>query len=193
MNITGTIYTIDKFFGTNAFLTDSNLSRINNDKIIQQNKVILQNNINQYSTLDNIKIIVGTSIELNNYINTNTKIGIVFIDSNGMIDIDFEVFYNNINDNGIIVLDDYDNKPNNISQDLIKMTDIELNTYIEERKYPNGKRGKNETLKTHCLGKHARIYKIVQFLVKHNYVKIVNHINMSVIVRKLNKYLDIFY
>lgn len=188
----GKIYTIDKFFGTSAFRTESSPLRTNNSEIIEKNKNILKNNIKKYSSIDNVQIIEGTSYNLKKYINQDTKIGIVFIDTDGMINKDFKIFYDNVIENGIFIFDDYANKPNNICKKLVKMNDTELEKYIEERKYPKGKWEKDETIKSYCMGKHIRIYKIVQYFVKLKLLEIIDQHADTIIVKKIsNKKLNV--
>jgi hypothetical protein len=66
------------------------------------------------------------------------------------------------------------------------MNDTELEEYIEERKYPKGKWEKDETIKSYCMGKHIRIYKIVQYFIELKLFEIIYQKEDTIIVKKIN-------
>lgn len=163
------IYSIDKFKGSNA---------LKDYYSIENNIMHLHNNLKKYNLQDFVRTIVAGVDDIKEIVK-NESISILFIDADGAIDRDFELFYNQIIDHGIIIVDDYEKKINiQASTRYLKWrSDKEINIFLENEGIPN--------LKMFTpLGKHYTTYKFIEYLITNNYLEVIKIMDNTLFAKK---------
>ena len=163
------IYSIDRFKGSNALIDYYS---------IENNIKQLYINLKKYNLQDYVKTIVVGVDDIKKSIE-NEPIAILFIDADGAIDRDFELYYNQIREEGLIIIDDYEEKINiQASTRYLKWrSDKEINAFLKNENISN--------LKMFTpLGKHYTTYKFTKYFIENNYVEVIKIIDNTLFAKK---------
>jgi predicted O-methyltransferase YrrM len=107
------------------------------------------------------------------------RIGTLFIDADGALDRDFKRYFNHVVNEGVIIIDDYDNNLNLQARTrFLRMQS--LNNVFVFLKHNN-----IETLEAYSfLGKQYLTYSIVNYLAEQGFIDLIDNVNDTVFCRK---------
>ncbi len=163
------VYSIDRFNQSAALLFFDSV-----EKNVEQ----LNINLEKFLLKDYVKIIiVGRDIVPN-----RKKIGFIFLDADGAIDRDFKRYYNNLQEGGIIVIDDYE-KIFNIqtkTRFLKWQNEKQINSYLKNQNL-------SSLFEYTPLGKQYTIYKMVTFLINQGYIEVIEILDGTLFAKKTKK------
>lgn len=145
---------------------------------IEENIEVLRSNLSQFNIEQYVTPLVvfkdDTTLS-----HENEPISVLFIDADGAIDRDFEVYYNRLVPHGIIIIDDY--KPF-----------INIQAATRFLKWQNEGQAKNfldslglsKLIDYTPLGKQYTTFKFVQYLIEAHYIELIQDLEGTVFVRK---------
>jgi predicted O-methyltransferase YrrM len=103
------IYCIDQFFQHTAKHPHKYTMEKNPDNCIKLNLEIFLNNLKQYGVYDIVTVLEGKTTHAAERLQKEKTFSLLFIDVDGCIDRDFNLFYNLLLPGAIIIIDDYAN------------------------------------------------------------------------------------
>lgn len=117
------VFSIEKGRGSSALVNRTDMHE--NFSILQHN--ILEFGLSNYST-----ILMGDVSDVHTQINTDMPLSLIFIDADGALDRDFNLFYNRLKPNAPIIIDDYVDEINRLAREkyLLWKTRDELDAYL---------------------------------------------------------------
>lgn len=160
------IVSIDKFYGSAALKYPDD---------VDKNINVIKDNLQYFG--------LNPSIEFMPFDNSKEecidRIGTLFIDADGALDRDFMRYFNNVVNEGIIIIDDYDNELNLQARTrFLKMQS--LNNVFVFLKHNN-----IGTLEGYSfLGKQYLTYSIVNYLVEKGFIEIIENVKGTIFCRK---------
>lgn len=163
------IYSIDKYHGSNALWDYSDVAK---------NLRVLKRNLAAYGLEDMAVPIVYGQDDCNAVIGSQPT-AVLFIDADGAIDRDMERYYNQIADDGIIIIDDYELKINIQAETryLKWRSDEQIEEFLKEN-------GVDNLLMFTPLGKHYTTYKLTEYLIRNGYMEMLDCSNNTLFARK---------
>jgi len=164
------IYSIDTFCHSEA------LKSMNS---IEDNVNTLRTNLRHFSINENVDILIAGTDNIKEKTMGNEPIAVLFIDADGALDRDFNLFYNRLCPGAIIILDDYQRFFNRQTrlQSLKCNNQNEINDFLEFMKV--------KTVTELCpLGKQYSTYNFIQYFIKMGFLEQIKIIDDTFFARK---------
>ena len=163
------VYSIDRFKQSAALESFDS---------IEQNVKRLRENLKRFNVEDYVEIVVADRDELPE----RECIGVIFIDADGAIDRDLKKYYNNLQEGGVIVVDDFERILNIQAKTrfLKWQRQEQINSYLRML-------GISDLINYTPLGKQYTIYEIVNFLIEQQYIEAVEVLDGTLFARKTAK------
>jgi predicted O-methyltransferase YrrM len=147
----------------------------------EDNLKTLQYNINKYGVGDYSQIHFGSVEEIFHTNSNIDTISMMLIDADGALDRDFNLFFNKIQDDAIIAIDDYSPVINKHARTkYLRWNDFELEKYAKSK-------GVNSFHEACPLGKEFTVYTFTNYLLTQGLIRIENIIGTTIFTRKCNK------
>ncbi len=166
------VFSIEKGIGSRALPTL---------KDIEQNISTLKNNIEQYKLGDICTVLAGDVKEVYQKTNEPHPISLMFIDADGALDRDFQLFYNRLSPNAYLIIDDYSNIINKLATERY----LQWKSYSDIENYVQSK-GANSFLELCPLGKEYTVYQFVNYFLQQGLIIKDKVIGMTFFGRKAN-------
>jgi len=150
---------------------------INNDK--EQNKIKLVSNIEDYGLSRYSTVLMGDVREVSPQVPDDKPVSCIFIDADGALDRDFELFFNRMPDNAFLIIDDYANIINRLARNnyLKWKTQEEMDNYVRRK-------GATSFMALCPLGKEYTTFQFVNYFLEKGLIVKEKMIGTTLFARK---------
>jgi len=149
---------------------------------INRNIAAFKANLERFNVENIVKVIPGELKGFPVELNEDTDIGLLVIDTDGYIDRDFDIFFDKVPNNGIIIVDDYANKVNPSGRK--NLAAVEGLTKLETEGYVNGLKNNRFSGGARILGKHKLTFELAQYYMSRGAIELLEVISDTLFARK---------